>query len=105
MRRNYPRAMAKRRARTTKKASKAKKSKASRKVTKRRGAERRATKKRAVKRRPAKRRATTARRGAGGITTVGGIVRTWAQQRPSRVALVQGERTQTWSEQIGRAHV
>ena len=103
MRRNYPRAMAKRRARTTKKASKAKKSKASRKVTKRRGAKRRATKKRAVKRRPAKRRATTARRGAGGITTVGGIVRTWAQQRPSRVALVQGERTQTWSELHRRA--
>jgi len=105
--------MAKRRTRT-KKATKAR-AKSARKTrrTGARGKKKTAKKRRPTKRATAKKRRTTAKRGkkkpatpraaSGAITTVGGIVRAWARQRPTGVALVQGDRTQTWAELHRRA--
>jgi len=55
----------------------------------------------AAKKKPAKKKASA--KSAGGITTIAGIVRTHGKQLSGKVALVQGDRVQTWRELYERS--
>ena len=52
--------------------------------------------KKSAKKKSAKKKAPT--KAAGGITTIAGIIRTHAKNLSGKVALVQGDRVQTWHE-------
>jgi long-chain acyl-CoA synthetase len=59
-------------------------------------AKKKVAKKTVAKKKPAKK--TAPARAAGGITTIAGIIRTHAKNLSGKVALVQGDRVQTWHE-------
>ena len=57
--------------------------------------------KKSAKKKSAKKKAPT--KAAGGITTIAGIIRTHAKNLSGKVALVQGDRVQTWHELYQRS--
>ena len=57
--------------------------------------------KKSAKKKSAKKKAAT--KAAGGITTIAGIIRTHAKNLSGKVALVQGDRVQTWHELYQRS--
>ena len=89
-----------------KSAKKAVKKKVVRKQTNKQPAKKKAAKKgtakKAVKKKPAKKTAVK-RASAPNITNVAGIIRTHAKNLSGKVALVQGDRVQTWQESYQRS--
>ena len=89
-----------------KSAKKAVKKKVVRKKTNKQPAKKKAAKKgtakKAVKKKPAKKTAVK-RASAPNITNVAGIIRTHAKNLSGKVALVQGDRVQTWQESYQRS--
>ena len=78
--------------------------KAKKKAAKKKPARKKAAKKPArakVAKKSAKKKAPT--KAAGGITTIAGIIRTHAKNLSGKVALVQGDRVQTWHELYQRS--
>ncbi|NCV46718.1 MAG: long-chain-fatty-acid--CoA ligase [Actinobacteria bacterium] len=78
--------------------------KAKKKAAKKKPARKKAAKKPArakVAKKSAKKKAAT--KAAGGITTIAGIIRTHAKNLSGKVALVQGDRVQTWHELYQRS--
>ncbi|MEK0444484.1 MAG: hypothetical protein RL507_1337 [Actinomycetota bacterium] len=85
-------------------AKKAKKKAAKKKAAKKKPTRKKAAKKPArakVAKKSAKKKAPT--KAAGGITTIAGIIRTHAKNLSGKVALVQGDRVQTWHELYQRS--
>ncbi|MFM8956051.1 MAG: AMP-binding protein, partial [Actinomycetota bacterium] len=94
----------------SKKKSGKKKAAKKRKPAKKKSAKKRkpAKKKAAKKRKPAKKKAAkkkpaAKKAAAPAITTVAGIIRTHAKNMSGKVALVQGDRVQTWQENYRRS--
>ena len=87
---------------TAKKAKKkAAKKKPARKKAAKKPARAKVAKKKVAKKKSAKKKAPT--KAAGGITTIAGIIRTHAKNLSGKVALVQGDRVQTWHELYQRS--
>ena len=91
-------------------AKKAKKKAAKKKAAKKKAAKKKPARKKAAKKparakvakkKVAKKKAAT--KAAGGITTIAGIIRTHAKNLSGKVALVQGDRVQTWHELYQRS--
>jgi long-chain acyl-CoA synthetase len=86
----------------------AKKKPARKKAAKKKPARKKAVKKKAAKK-PARKKAVKKKaakkpaKAAGGITTIAGIIRTHAKNLSGKVALVQGDRVQTWHELYQRS--
>ena len=96
--------VAKKAKRAAKKAKKAAK-KVKKKPAKKRAAKKKPAKKRPAKKKPAKKSAKKQApvKAVGGITTIAGIIRTHAKNLSGKVALVQGDRVQTWHELYQRS--
>jgi len=77
------------------------KKKPARKKTAKKPARAKAAKKKVAKKKVAKK--TAPAKAAGGITTIAGIIRTHAKNLSGKVALVQGDRVQTWHELYQRS--
>ena len=80
---------------------KAAKKKPARKKAAKKPARAKVAKKKSAKKKSAKKKAPT--KAAGGITTIAGIIRTHAKNLSGKVALVQGDRVQTWHELYQRS--
>ena len=80
---------------------KAAKKKPARKKAAKKPARAKVAKKKVAKKKSAKKKAPT--KAAGGITTIAGIIRTHAKNLSGKVALVQGDRVQTWHELYQRS--
>ncbi|MFM7391976.1 MAG: AMP-binding protein, partial [Actinomycetota bacterium] len=100
--------MATKRRKATKKSKKKsgkKKAVKKRKPAKKKPARKKVAKKKAAKKKPAKKpaRKPVKKSSPSAITTVAGIIRTHAKHMSGKVALVQGDRVQTWQENYQRS--
>ncbi|MFM8970732.1 MAG: AMP-binding protein, partial [Actinomycetota bacterium] len=78
---------------------------AKKKAAKKKPARKKVAKKKAAKKKPAKKpaRKPVKKSSPSAITTVAGIIRTHAKNMSGKVALVQGDRVQTWQENYRRS--